>query len=103
MRKICLFIIAFSFVCISAANAQYASQKNAANLIILKVMADYKMNDAEYINDIEALRENERFNKKLQKMLEATSNARSKDAKSERIDRILRKAGEDIDNVLNIR
>lgn len=103
MKKICFFVILFSFLCVGIAKAQYSSQKDAANIIIAKVIADHKMNDQEYINDIEALRENTRFNNKLQKMVQEVSNAKNKDFKSKKVDQILRKAGEDIDKVLGIR
>lgn len=103
MRKICFFVVLFSVFCVGTANAQYASQKDASYVIIAKIMADHKMNDEEYVNDIAALRENQRFNNKLQKMLEATSNSKNKDAKSKKVDTILRKAGEDIEKALGVR
>lgn len=103
MKKIFFFAVLFSLVFIGVAKAQYASQRDASYIIIAKVMADHKMNDEEYINDIEALRENNQFNDKLQRMIERVSNSKSKDSRSKQVDKILRKAGEDIDRALGVR
>ena len=78
------------------AQAQYASQKEADYMATLKAVTDYKMNDEENIKDIEKLRQDEKFNKKLQKMLDQLSNTRSKNSKNRRIYNILQKAGKDI-------
>ena len=80
----------------STAWAQYSAQKDAAYMATLKAVADYKINDEENIEDIESLRENQRFNRKLQEMMAKLSNRRTKDSTNARVYRILLKAGKDI-------
>ena len=80
----------------STAWAQYSAQKEAAYMATLKAVADYKINDEENLQDIESLRENQRFNKKLQEMMAKLSNRRTKDSTNARVYRILLKAGKDI-------
>ncbi len=89
--SLCLWTVG----CIPA-QAQYSSQKEAAYIATLKAVADYKINDEENLKDVEKLRQDERFNKKLQKMLDQLSNKRSKDGKNRRIYNILQRAGKEI-------
>ncbi|MDD4555830.1 MAG: hypothetical protein PHE89_00680 [Alphaproteobacteria bacterium] len=103
MKKLYFSVFIFSVFFSSLAQAQLSATKDAQNLVIVKVIADYKIDDAEYAKDIESLRSSERFNQKLQRMLERLSNERSKDSKNRQIIKILEKAGNDIDKVLNIR
>lgn len=86
---------------INVSYAQYASQQNAEYLAIVKAVANYKIDDAEEIRDVEALRNNQRFNEKLQKMLNKLQNTRTKDSKNQRVKQILERAGKDIENILN--
>lgn len=98
-----IFYIVFFAVLlnISNANAQYASQKDASYIATLKAVLDYKMGDEENLKELEALRENEQFNRKLSRMMTKLSNKRSKDSKNTKIYKILIKAGKDIYNELN--
>ena len=98
-----IFYIVFFAVLlsISNANAQYASQKDASYIATLKAVLDYKMGDEENLKELEALRENEQFNRKLSRMMTKLSNKRSKDSKNSRIYKILIKARKDIYNELN--
>ena len=59
------------------------------------------MNDEENLKELDALRENKNFNRKLSQMVSKLSNRRSKDAKNEKIYKILIKAGKDIYNELD--
>ncbi len=103
MKKIYFSVFILSVFFANIAKAQLSATKDAQYLVIVKVVADYKIDDEEYSNDIETLRNNERFNRKLQRMLERISIDRSKDSKNRQIINILEKAGKDIDKVLNIR
>lgn len=67
------------------------------------MIADHKMTDQEHIQNIEALREDEKFNQKLQRMVEALENTRVKNTKNREVLKILEKAGEDIEKALKIR
>lgn len=102
MKKLIIGTI-FSLFLVSNAQAQFAAQKDAQNLIILKVVADYKMGDEEHLRNIEKLRENKRFNEKLQRILDELDNSKSKNSKNKKVLQILEQAGKDIDNVLNVR
>ena len=81
--------------------AQYSSQKEAAYMATLKVVTDYKMNDEDNLKELNQLREDERFNEKLQKMLGKLSNRRTKDSTNAKVYRILLQAGKEIYNELN--
>ena len=86
---------------IGSANAQYASQKDASYIATLKAVLDFKMADEENLKNLDALRENATFNKKLARMMTKLSNKRSKDSTNTKIYKILIKAGKDIYNELN--
>ena len=96
------YLILFAFLLQTpCAKAQYASQKDASYLATLKAVTDFKMNDEENVKELNALRENQNFNKKLSYMISKLSNRRAKDSKNDRIYKILIKAGKDIYNELN--
>ena len=59
-------------------------------------MADFKINDAEELDSVNRLRQDPNFNKKLYEMVQKLSNSRNKDAKNQRILKILKQAGKDI-------
>lgn len=82
------------------ANAQVAALNEAKYITTLKVVADHKMKDADLVDDIDQLRENERFLKDLKGMLAKLDNNRPNSAKNLKIKRILEKAGKDIYNEL---
>lgn len=87
-----LFVFLFSFT----ANAQFSSQTEAKYIATLKAVVDYKINDEENLQDVEALRQDERFYQSLSKMLDKLDNHRSKNARNRRILNILERAGKDI-------
>lgn len=101
MRYLPFFLILFLVgVIVKPAQAQYASQKDAAYLATLKAVTDYKINDEENLDDVEELRQDEKFNKKLRKMLNKLDNRKSKNSENKRVYEILKKAGRDIYNEL---
>lgn len=91
-----LFVTFFSF----RASAQYASQMDAAYLATLKAVMDYKIDDEENLKEMEELREDQRFNRKLQNMIDKLNNTRTKTGKDRRVYDVLLKAGKDIYNIL---
>lgn len=101
IKKVLLTIVLSMFIA-SPATAQFASQKDASYMIITKVIADHKINDEGYGNDVEKLRDNERFNRKLAKMVEKLDNSRNSNSKNKQVLKILEKAGKDIDRVLGV-
>lgn len=92
-----VFVTVF-LVCINAlpAMAQFAAQKDAAYLATLKAVTDYKLNDEEIVQDMEKLRQNEKFNQDLHKMLDKLTNSRTKTGKNRRVYQILQRAGKEI-------
>ena len=93
-----LMLVTVFLVCINAlpAMAQFAAQKDAAYLATLKAVTDYKLNDEEIVQDMEKLRQNEKFNQDLYKMLAKLTNSRTKTGKNRRIYQILQRAGKEI-------
>lgn len=92
--------LGFIIAAVEPARAQYSSQMDAAYLATLKAVADYKINDEENLDEVEELRQDERFNKKLRKMLNKLDNRKSKNSENKRVYEILKKAGRDIYNEL---
>ena len=92
----------FCFICFSfTASAQYAAQDDAKYLATIKAVADFKINDEENLQAVEALRQNRAFNQKLQKMLNKLSTERTKNTTNRKVLQILEKAGKDIYNLLD--
>ena len=91
----CVLLVLFGMVAKSA-EAQYTSQNDAAYLATIKAVSDYKIDDEEDAINVEKLRQDERFNRKLSKMLAKLSNNRNKDAKNRRVYNILKRAGKEI-------
>lgn len=91
----CVLLVLFGMVAKSA-DAQYTSQNDAAYLATIKAVSDYKIDDEEDAKNVEKLRQDERFNRKLSKMLVKLSNNRNKDAKNRRVYNILKRAGKEI-------
>ncbi len=95
------YVILFSVFFVSNNTfAQYSSSKNAQYLATIKAVANYKIDDEEEIVQVEKLRENSNFNRKLQNMMTKLSNSRNKDSKNRRILQILEDAGKEIYNIL---
>ncbi len=82
-------------------NAQYSASKDAQYLAVVKAVANYKINDEENLRQVEKLRENENFNRKLQKMLDKLSNNRTKDTTNRKVLQILERAGKEIYDLLD--
>lgn len=84
----------------TAGTAAYSSQKDAMYLATLKAVVNYKIDDEETFDDMQSLRQNERFVRQLQGMLNKLSNSKTKDSKNKRVQKILEQAGKDIYNIL---
>lgn len=93
--------MAVTVLTVSDVNAQYSASKDAQYLAVVKAVANYKINDEENLRQVERLRENENFNRKLQKMLEKLSNSRTKDTTNRKVLQILERAGKDIYDLLD--
>ena len=76
--KIFYFILLAFLLQTPSASAQFASQKDASYIATLKAVIDFKMNDEENLKELELLRENKNFNRKLSQMISKLSNDKSK-------------------------
>ena len=96
---LCLFLfLIFSYPTTVQA---FAAKEDAENLAVLKAVVNYKIDDDEHIKDIESLRQDERFNRRLRKMLDKFSNSRTKNSTNKKVLDILEKAGKDIKRLLD--
>lgn len=87
----------FILLCnINNSSAQFAADKDAAYLATLKAVADFKINDEEELENVNRLRQDQQFNRKLYQMVQKLSNSKNKDSKNQRVLSILKKAGKDI-------
>ena len=77
-----------------------AARKDAEYIATLRAVVNYKIDDEENLRDIEALRQDRRFNQDLQKMLNKLTNSRTKNTDNKRVQKILEQAGKDIYNIL---
>lgn len=100
MRAILLLTLALCGLSLPV-RAQYAAQNDAKYIATLKAVVNYKIDDEENIKSVENLRENQAFNRKLQKMLNKLQNTRTKNSTNRRVYDILLKAGRDVYNELN--
>lgn len=99
--RICFFILAVLLSSLPASSsAQMSASKNAQYLATIKAVANYKIDDEEELRNVERLRENEAFNRQLQKMMGKLQNTRTKDSKNQRILQILERAGKEIYDIL---
>ncbi len=96
MWRLPILILAILLCNINSSHAQFAADKDAAYLATIKAVADFKINDAEELDSVNRLRQDPKFNKKLYEMVQKLSNSRNKDAKNQRILKILKQAGKDI-------
>lgn len=87
--------------CAESASAQFSAQKDAQYLATLKAVVNYKIDDEENVRDVEKLRQNQAFNRKLQRMLDKLQNTRTKNTTNRKVLQILEKAGEDIYRLLD--
>lgn len=95
MLKKILLALFLSLLALSS-YAQTASLNKAKYVAVLKVITDHKMNDAELKSDVDKLREYDRFQQDLRKMMAKLDNSRPSEAKNRRIMRILERAGKEI-------
>lgn len=100
MRFLSLITIIAVAICVSPAQAQYSSTKNAQYLATIKAVANYKINDEEEFRNVERLRQDARFNEKLQSMLNKLQNSKTKNSDNKKILKILENAGKEIYNIL---
>lgn len=96
----CAFMCLLCLVSLPA-KAQYAAQDDAKYMATLKAVVNYKIDDEENLQAVEALRQNRTFNERLQRMLNKLSNKRTKNATNRKVLQILERAGRDIYNELN--
>ena len=89
------------FLFTGVANAQFAASKDAQYLAVVKAVANYKIDDEENLRQVEELRDNEKFNNKLQKMLDKLSNKRTKDSTNQRVLQILKRTGKELNDLLD--
>lgn len=101
MKKIALILAVLAFSFPKTVQAQLSATKDAQYIAVLRAVVNYKIDDEENIRDIERLRENERFNRKVQKMLDKLSNSRTKNTTNRKVLQILEQAGKDIYNLLD--
>ena len=100
MFRAAFLILFVSLLFISSSSAQTTAQRDARNLAILRAVINFKIDDEETLRDVEALREDEAFVRRLQGMLERLTNSRMKDSRNRRVMNILIQAGDDLHNVL---
>lgn len=99
MRVLILITIILSST--SSAFAQFSAQNEAKYLATLKAVVNYKINDEENLRAVESLRENQRFNQQLQRMINKLQNSRTKNSTNKKVYDILVKAGKQIYNELD--
>ena len=101
MKKLIFALLLAMFCMITSAQAQMSATKDAQYIAVLRAVVNYKIDDEENIRNIERLREDKRFNAKVQKMLDKLSNDRSKNTTNRRVLQILEQAGKDLYNLLD--
>lgn len=97
MKKILVFLL---MIFPNVVFAQSTVLNQAKYLATLQVVSKHKMNDASVISDVNKLREYDRFQQELSKMVSKLDNSRPNEAKNRKIMRILEKAGKEIYNEL---
>lgn len=99
--RLFFWALIFSFFCVGSVSAQYTSQKEAMYIATLKTVVNYKIDDEDNLSDVKKLRQNRRFNQRLQEMLDKLQNTRNKNSTNKKVYDILLKAGEDVYNLLD--
>lgn len=94
-------IVLSMLMAVPQAQAQYAAQRDAMYMATLKAVVNYKIDDEENLINVGRLRENEKFNRDLVKMLGKLSNKRTKNSVNSKVYKILLQAGKDVYNELN--
>lgn len=95
-----IFVLAF-LAFIQTANAQTVSTQEAQYIAITKAVVNYKINDEDIIKDVEKLRHHQRFNEKLQRMMDKLTNGKFKNSKNKKVMKILEEAGKELEKVLD--
>lgn len=91
------YLIFVALILVTAsAHAQIAALDKAKYMAVLKVVVNYKMADENIVDDLDKLRESERFRKELEKIVNKLDNSKQSDASNRRIMRILEQAGKDV-------
>ena len=101
MKKFAFLLTAMMIGFSASANAQMAATRDAQYIAVLRAVVNYKIDDEENIRNIKRLREDRRFNEKVQKMLDKLSNNRSKSTTNRKVLQILEQAGKDLYNLLD--
>ena len=83
------------------ATAQFAATQDAQYLAVIKAVADYKIDDEKEFDNVEKLRSDERFRRKLNKMMQKLSNKKNRDATNQRVFQVLKRAGKEIYDILD--
>lgn len=95
-----VLVLSAIILCPQYANAQAASQAKASYIATLSAVMNVKINDEDVASDLNKLRQNKSFLKKLQKKLNKLSNSSSKNTTNKKVMDILEKAGKDLDALL---
>lgn len=101
MKKLALYLTVLMLGFAGTAEAQMAATRDAQYIAVLRAVVNYKIDDEENIRNIERLRDDRRFNEKVQKMLDKLSNNRSKNTTNRKVLQILEQAGKDLYNLLD--
>lgn len=101
MRNNILYLFLFCLFFLPNTAQALAAKEDAENLAILMAVMNYKIDDNEYLKDMESLRQDERFNRRLRKMLDKLSNNRTKNSTNKKVLDILEKAGKDLKRILD--
>lgn len=101
MLKYFLFTAVFLCTFQTAAQDFPRRMQDAAYVATLKAVLDYKMEDEQLLEDLQKLRENEKFNAALEKKLQKLTNSRHKNLKNRHVYQMLINAGKNIYNELD--
>ena len=99
--KYSIFLFALLYAFSSLARTYSSSDTDAVYIATLKAVVDYKTEDAENLQDLERLRQDRKFDKKLKKMLKKLNNKKLKTGQNQRIYNLLVNTGRKIYNELD--
>lgn len=121
MKKLILFIVLLSFSAVFPAGAQtYAddvnnnpaikmsrgylknsgTQKKARNILVLFNVTQFKLNDEELKKDFDELENNQKFETKMQSVMDKLNNKKLTNSKNKKVKEILDEAGNKLYNLL---
>lgn len=75
-------------------------QKSARNLMVVQAVSEYKLEDEQLKSEIEELKNNKEYNKKLEKIMKNLNNKKMRNTKNKQAMRILEDAGEKLYKLL---